>query len=573
MARPGQATRNEDRLHHRGWGGKDWDLYGGAKFRHHLAFRSGYTRLFSGDGRAIGATPGFCAGKTGRSWAEAGSSQGLQERWSLGGTVKGAASKPWMSRFGAGIALAGAISLAGAATCNAQWIFHKKKKVNKSTSADNNAQPDKLLYQRAMDDIQHGRHEVGRLSLQTLINTYPDSEYLAKAKLGMADSYYKEGGTSNLTLAISAYKDFIVFFPFLPEATYAQMQVAMGHFRQMEKPDRDRTEALAAEEEFQTFLQKYPNDPLAPKAKQCLREVQEVLAEGDFRIGYFYYVKGDKRAAATRLMVVTSRYPLYSRSDRALWMMGEIFEKSEHKEVATRYYTRIVKDYPLSDLVPDAKAKLKAEGAPIPQPDPTALAWMKAEEDAPRPHTSLMKKPLGLLKSGPTAELRAAAVTGTPNLEPESDALASGELLTPGGGINLGTGAATTGIVATVSPGGTASNGTASNTETVAPITNEGGADVGTVGGSPAPADPPSSSNAAAPAGANGTAAGAGSAANNDAAKADPPADATAKSEATSSAEKTTDAANNGGSKNAKDSKNKKESSSKKKGVHKLIPW
>src|ERR1700691_4607273 len=94
-------------------------------------------------------------------------------------------------------------------------IFHKKKKVNKATTADNSAEPDKVLYDRALDDIKHGRHEVGRLNLQTLINTYPDSDYLAKAKLAIADSYFKEGGTANMTQAIQAYKDFIVFFPFL----------------------------------------------------------------------------------------------------------------------------------------------------------------------------------------------------------------------------------------------------------------------------------------------------------------------------------------------------------------------
>src|SRR3984893_8954129 len=153
--------------------------------------------------------------------------------------------------------MAGLLLIAGSS--DAQILHKKKKKVNKSTSADNTAEPDKVLYNRAIEDIRRGRQEVGRLGLQTLINTYPDSEYLAKAKLGIADSYYKEAGTSNLALAISGYKDFIVFFPFLPEATYAQMQVAMGHFRQMEKPDRDRTHARAAEEEFQTFLQKYPN--------------------------------------------------------------------------------------------------------------------------------------------------------------------------------------------------------------------------------------------------------------------------------------------------------------------------
>ena len=298
---------------------------------------------------------------------------------------------------------------AGSDVVDAQ-IFHKKK-VDKSTSVDNNAQPDKILYDRAMDDIKHGRQEVGRLNLQTLINTYPDSEYLAKAKLAIADSYYKEGGTSNLALAVSGYKDFIVFFPFLPEATYAQMQVAMVHYKQMDKPDRDRTHALAAEEEFQVFLQKYPSDPLAPEATQHLREVQEVLAEGEYRIGYYYYVKGDKRAAAARLLMVTNRYPLFSKSDEALWMMGDIFATSEHKDVASLYYARIVKNYPLSSLAPGAKDKLKASGVPVPQADPNALAWMTAEQNTPRPHTPIYKKPLDLMKSGPNGEFLSAART------------------------------------------------------------------------------------------------------------------------------------------------------------------
>ncbi|MGC1618622.1 MAG: outer membrane protein assembly factor BamD [Candidatus Acidiferrum sp.] len=479
----------------------------------------------------------------------------------------------------------------GAATCNAQLIFHKKKKIDKSTSADNNAQPDKILYDRAVDDMKHGRHEIGRLNMQTLINTYPDSDYLAKAKLAIADSYYKEGGTSNMALAVSGYKDFIVFFPFLQEATYAQMQVAMAHFRQMEKPDRDRSQALDAEEEFQTFLAKYPNDPLAPQAKQNLREVQEVLAEGDYRIGYYYYVKGDKRAAAGRLMTVTTRYPLYSKSDSALWMMGDIFAKSEHKDVAARYYTRIVRDYPLSGLVPDAKQRLKELGAPIPQPDPTALAWMKADENMPRPHTSLVKKPLALVKSGPGTELSAAARVGDPNLEPESNTFSPGELLTPGGGIKLGEGGAgTTALVTTVTPGGTP--GTAESTggsETVAPSANEGGADVGSVGGSPAAVSDPAKDATSAP----GTTAApaATSPAASDPAK-DPPAAASAtetpakrdpattgaeaKSDAapTADAAKSGDAQSSGDSKDSKDSKDKKkESSSKKKGLHKLIPW
>src|SRR5258707_13286930 len=88
--------------------------------------------------------------------------------------------------------------LLSATRCDAQ-VFHKKKRSNKSTSAENTAEPDKILYDKATDAVKHGRHEVGRLNLQPLINTNPDSEYLAKAKLAIAASFYKEGGTAHLT--------------------------------------------------------------------------------------------------------------------------------------------------------------------------------------------------------------------------------------------------------------------------------------------------------------------------------------------------------------------------------------
>jgi outer membrane protein assembly factor BamD len=453
------------------------------------------------------------------------------------------------------------------ATASSAQIFHKRKKINKSTSVDNNAQPDKILYDKAMEDIKHGRQEVGRLNMQTLINTYPDSEYLAKAKLAIADSYYKEGGTSNLALAISGYKDFGVFFPFLPEATYAQMQVAMAHYRQMEKPDRDRSHALAAEEEFQIFLQKYPNDPLASQAQQRLREVQEVLAEGDYRIGYFYYVKEDKRAAAARLLTVTERYPLYSKSDRALWMLGDILEKSEHKEVAAIYYAKIVREYPLSSMAGDAKVKLKEIGAPIPQPDPTALAWMTAEQNAPRSKPGLLKKPLGMIKSGPTGEMYSAARTGPPNLAPESDTMSAADLLTGGGKSKPG--GATTGIVTTVTAGGNGGAGSSAASEDVAPAGADGGATAPTTG------DPPKDANTAA---ASGTGGGA-EATDGASTKSDPPAAGTAPAAdpaPAAEAAKTGDAASSADSKDAKDSKDKdkKESSSKKKkGMRKLVPW
>ncbi len=460
--------------------------------------------------------------------------------------------------------------LASASASSAQ-IFHKKKKVNKSTETSNTVEPDKQLYNKALDDIKHGKQEVGRLGLQTLINTYPDSEYLAKAKLAIADSYYKEGGSSNVTQAIAGYKDFIVFFPFLPEAAYAQMQIAMANYNEMPKPDRDNDHARLAEEEFQTFLQKYPKDPLAPQAQQHLREVQEVIAEGQFRIAYYYYVKGDRRAAAGRLLPLTQRYPLYSKSDTALWMLGDVFEKSERKDIAGLYYAQILKNYPLSKYVNDSRTKLKAFGMPIPQADPKALAWMQAEQNVPRPKESLLHRGKGMLHNGP--DMDATAHSGTPQMEAESDVSPWTDVLS-GGNRMTGPGAGKSGLVLTVKPGEDApAGGTPAGAATEDVNTTGGDAPTGTTDppaatATDATATPPAATGTnATPPAAEGTTATppAANPATGEAAKTDGTAPATDAA--------ATDATKTDGTAPAADAKDKKESSSKKKGLKKLIPW
>jgi len=82
------------------------------------------------------------------------------------------------------------------------------------------------------------------------------------------------------------------------------------------------------------------------------------------------------------MTTIAKRYPLFSKSDKVLWMLGDIFEKSEHKEIASIYYGNILKNYPLSDLTTNAKGKLVAFKVPVPQPDPKAVAWMTAEQNA-----------------------------------------------------------------------------------------------------------------------------------------------------------------------------------------------
>jgi outer membrane protein assembly factor BamD len=297
-------------------------------------------------------------------------------------------------------------------------------------------QPDKGLFDRAMDSMKKGRFQESRTLLDTMINTYPDSEYIARAKLALGDAWFAEGGTAAWQQAEVQYRDFQTFFPNLPEASEAQLKIATMHYRMMEKPDRDFAQAARAAEEYRVLIQQYPDSPLVPQAKQKLREVQEVLAERQYRIAHFYYLRENLAASQARLESLVESYPLYSGIDEALYELGLLYEKeasslkkqriteaqkeklvAQFEKKAIQAYSKIITRYPATDRVGDAKRRLEALKATVPEPTPDAMAESKAEE-ASRQKAGMIARVTGNFKKHPN--IAAASKVGEPNLNDET---------------------------------------------------------------------------------------------------------------------------------------------------------
>jgi outer membrane protein assembly factor BamD len=274
-------------------------------------------------------------------------------------------------------------------------------------------QPDKVLFDRAIHDIEKGNYETARLTLNTLINTYDSSEYLAKAKLAIADAWYREGGAHGFAQAEAEYKDFILFYPNMEEAAESQYKVCQIHYRQMDKSDRDNAQAQRAEDECRQVMVQFPNSKFTPQATQLLRNTQEVLADKEYKTGDFYYGKGSFPAAASRLSFLGQQYPNYSGSDEALWQladaykhMGDHFENQEGDAL-----TKIVRDYPLSVHVAAAKLRLQGLNRPVPAADLNAYNRMK-EDLAGRTKPGMIHRVIGPFEGSP--EVNLASKTGAP---------------------------------------------------------------------------------------------------------------------------------------------------------------
>jgi outer membrane protein assembly factor BamD len=311
----------------------------------------------------------------------------------------------------------------------------KVKKTDPLVGVDSKL-PDKALYDKAMDMIKRGHFDVARLDLQTLLNTYPDSQYQMRAKLAIADSWYHEGGTAALTQAEAEYADFRVFFPNTPEAAEAQMRIGDIYFRQMDKPDRDYSKATHAEEEYRRMLTDYPDSVLVPDAKQRLREVQEALATRESEIGAFYATHANWPATIARYQTVIDSYPQYSHMDDVLVGLGDAYEtqaryvrtlklpeaakaqlEKSYDDRAANAYRKVVLEHSASAHVEDARDRLAAMGQPIPAPTPEQVAASVALENSRRQYR--LQDRLSLLVLHKPDVVQAATLGDPPLADPK----------------------------------------------------------------------------------------------------------------------------------------------------------
>ncbi len=314
--------------------------------------------------------------------------------------------------------------------------------------------PDKQLYDKAMAQIHSGHYDIGRLDLQTLLDTYPDSQYMMRAKLAVADAWYKEGGSAALTEAEQEYKDFITFFPNVPEAAEAQLRVGDIYFKQMDVPDRDYAKGTHAEEEYRTMLKQYPDAPakLVDEARQKLREVQEVMAEREAELGAFYATHSNWPASIARYQTVIDTYPLYSHMDDTLIGMGDDYAAEaamiraqvvcttkptpgvpclpegvkskllqEYDGKAADNYRKVVIEHSAAPHAEDAKERLTGMHLPVPTPTPEQRAASE-ELEGSRAQYNLQKRIELFFMHRP--DTVTSAQTGIPTLEDPPPTLA-----------------------------------------------------------------------------------------------------------------------------------------------------
>jgi outer membrane protein assembly factor BamD len=221
-------------------------------------------------------------------------------------------------------------------------------------------EPDKFLFDNGTEALNARRWYVAREYFRHLVDSYPQSNFRADAKLGIGDTYLGEGTLEGQVMAINEYKEFLAHFPTHKRAHYAQFQLGMAHFKQMRGPARDQTETRDAITEFSTYVQRYADGDLIGEARQRLREAKDRLSESEYNVGFFYLrSRMSLPGAIDRFAGILKNDPEYTHRDAVYYQMAQALVVVGQPAAAIPYLDKLVTEFEQSEYLEKARVQLE----------------------------------------------------------------------------------------------------------------------------------------------------------------------------------------------------------------------
>ena len=215
--------------------------------------------------------------------------------------------------------------------------------------------PKETLFEKGKALLAKKRYDLGRKYLNFVFETYPNDPQGREALLIVADSYFRQGSSSNYTEARFRYRDYLNRYPGAPQRDYARYQFAVCYDKEHEKPDRDQTSTREAIAQYQALLREFPNSLYTAQARERIRRLSDVLAEHEFSVGFFYMRKGSPGAALARFAVLEERFPDYAGRDKLFYYSARVLRKLGREQEAERYLARLIAEFPTSEYAKKAR--------------------------------------------------------------------------------------------------------------------------------------------------------------------------------------------------------------------------
>ncbi len=211
------------------------------------------------------------------------------------------------------------------------------------------------FFAKANKLIDDKNYAEARAVLLEVRNRDLTKKFAPLAQLRIADSYVKEDETE---LAVAEYRKFLEMYPDHRHAAYAQYQIAMIYFNQIESPERGYSGAAAALTEFEKLKNNFPRNPYKDLIDIRIEKCRNVMADYEFLVGEFYMKKDSYHAAIGRFEGLLKNFPDYKKPEKVLLDLATSYRKIGQKEKSADYLRSLIEKYPTSPFANDAKKEL-----------------------------------------------------------------------------------------------------------------------------------------------------------------------------------------------------------------------
>jgi outer membrane protein assembly factor BamD len=205
--------------------------------------------------------------------------------------------------------------------------------------------------------IDAKNYDGARRILIEIKNRDLSKKFAPLAQLRIADSYVKE---EEPELAAAEYRKFLDMFPDHRLASYAQYQIAMIYFDQIEGPERGYSGAAQALAEFEKLKRDFPRNPYRDIIAIRIQKCRNTIADYEFLVGKFYMDKDSYDAAIGRFEGLVEKYPDYKNMDNVLLDLGISYRKKGRNDKAADSFRGLLDRYPNSPVAARARKQLSS---------------------------------------------------------------------------------------------------------------------------------------------------------------------------------------------------------------------
>ena len=238
---------------------------------------------------------------------------------------------------------------------------------------------DRLLFEQGEEALEQEDWIRARDYFTQVRDNYPQSELRADARIGVADSYEGAGNSENYLAALSEYEDFLRLYPTHPRAAYAQFKLALVHHHQMRSAERDQSRTRSAINQFELFVQTYPNSEFMGEVRLHLREARNRLSESELLVGQYYYRNNWWPGAIDRFQAIIESDPGFENREIVYFQLANALYRNNKQVEALPLFRRLLEEFPqtkfleqATEAIVEIEALLNAKTADATEPNSQA---------------------------------------------------------------------------------------------------------------------------------------------------------------------------------------------------------